>query len=179
MTALGTQAPSCLAHTPVSSLKWAQESILPPLPSAWAPVRTITRIPACMEGPADSTGCATPRAVCDDTETLYWPLGSGLSVGPSPEAPKAVARSPLSREPSPLPPELPPFWKSQGSPLHCPLARVTWLSGARMVPGQPRLGICWFCLPSSSLLSTCFLLLMSATALEMLGWHKLTHRGTD
>ena len=33
--------------------------------------------------------------------------------------------------------------------------------------------------PSSSLLNTCFLLLVSATALEMLGWHKRTHQGTE
>ena len=48
-----------------------------------------------------------------------------------------------------------------------------------MVPAQPCLGICWFCLPSSSLLNTCFLLLVSATALEMLGWHKRTHQRTE
>ena len=73
--------------------------------------------------------CHPKGSLCEDAETLHGPLGSRLSVGLSPEAPEAVACSPLSGDPSPLPPELPLSWKSQGSPLHWPLARVTWLSG--------------------------------------------------
>ena len=142
MTTLGTQAQSCLAHTPVSSsLKWAQESILPRLPSAWAPVRAITRIPACTGGPADSTGCATPRVV---SAKMLRPSMGLWGAGYRWAFPRRLQR--------PWPAAL-----SLETPAHCHLschspgrARALLSTGPwqesrgfqeRMVPGQPCLGI--------------------------------------